>query len=194
MKNFNLPLGKILNQNGEKSSSIHLSLKDHFSNLMMYIEKQFTLPIILLFIFLNFTPFIVATRVILLGPADACAVDKSTVEIAPNPQSIKLNEAGVAQIKAKNFLAAEDSFKKSLAADRSNLTAVYNLAGVYLQNKRVNAAIDLLSAYSRETQNDAGIFSRLGDAYFAAKQVIKQFKASKKYTLLIQTTHSSSQS
>lgn len=101
------------------------------------------------------------------------AADLPIPQAAPNAQSMKLNEAGVAQVKTKNFLAAEDSFKRALAIDRSNLTAVYNLAGVYLQNKRTSAAIDLLDAYTKETQTDAGLFSRLGDAYFAAKQIDK---------------------
>lgn len=110
----------------------------------------------------------------------AHAADQPTTQLAPNTQSIKLNEAGVAQVKGKNFLAAEDSFKRALAADRSNLTAVYNLAGVYLQNKRTAAAIELLDAYTKETQADAGLFSRLGDAYFAAKQVDKAIQSFEK--------------
>lgn len=116
----------------------------------------------------------------LLLPAPAYAADQPTTQAAPNAQSIKLNEAGVVQVKGKNFLAAEDSFKRALAADRSNLTAVYNLAGVYLQNKRTSAAIELLDAYTKETQTDAGLFSRLGDAYFAAKQVDKALQSFEK--------------
>lgn len=127
----------------------------------------------LLSLFLLSVQSVNLTHLVPFEAGPAWAADLPVPQAAPNAQSMKLNEAGVAQVKIKNFLAAEDSFKRALALDRSNLTAVYNLSGVYLQNKRTSAAIDLLDAYTRETQTDAGLFSRLGDAYFAAKQIDK---------------------
>jgi tetratricopeptide (TPR) repeat protein len=88
-----------------------------------------------------------------------------------SPQSIQLNEQGVRKVKANDFIAAEELFRKAVVSDRYNLTAVFNLASMFMQNKKISAAIDLLSGYAKEGVPDAGIYARLGDAYFANKSI-----------------------
>ncbi|MCO6430446.1 MAG: tetratricopeptide repeat protein [Deltaproteobacteria bacterium] len=86
-------------------------------------------------------------------------------------ESFKLNEKGVAQIKAREFSAAEESFRKALQADKGNMTAAFNLASAYLINKKESAAIELLKEYTKKDPSDAGLWVRLGDAYFGTKDV-----------------------
>ncbi len=86
-------------------------------------------------------------------------------------QSVQLNEKGVAAVKSNDFGKAEQLFHKALAADRNNLTAVFNLAGVYLNNKRQHEAISLLDTYIQNYGKDAGLFARRGDSYFSLKDL-----------------------
>ena len=89
----------------------------------------------------------------------------------PNSESLALNERGGGALRAGDMVGAEKLFAQAVAADSGNLTAVYNLAGAYLTNKKENAAIDLLTRYTSEGTNDPGIYARLGDAYFGSKKV-----------------------
>lgn len=92
-------------------------------------------------------------------------------ESKSNPAALALNERGIAAVKAKDFVNAEDLFRKALASDPNNLTAVFNLAGVYLVNNRPEAAVSLLEQYTANHVDDAGLFVRLGDAYFATHKI-----------------------
>ena len=102
------------------------------------------------------------------------------VQAAPNHKSIELNEKAVAAVKAKDFKNAEKLFKNSLANDAGNLTAAFNLAGMYLTNEKYNKAINLLQQYTKANPSDAGLWSRLGDAHFANKDINNAMKAYKK--------------
>ena len=53
------------------------------------------------------------------------------------------------------------------------MTAVFNLAGMYLTNDKSKAAIVLLQDYTKKYPGDAGLYARLGDAYFGSKQLDK---------------------
>lgn len=86
-------------------------------------------------------------------------------------QSMQLNEKGVAAVKANDFGKAEALFRKALAADRKNLTAVFNLAGVLLNNKRQQEAVTLLSTYINEYDKDPGLYARRADCYFSLKDL-----------------------
>lgn len=88
-----------------------------------------------------------------------------------NPKSLALNEQGAQATIQKNFPLAEDLFKKALAEDAGNLTAVFNLAGIYVANNKEDEAISLLSDYTAKYKNDASLFARLGDAHFTKKNV-----------------------
>jgi tetratricopeptide (TPR) repeat protein len=90
---------------------------------------------------------------------------------APNPRSLRLNEEAVAHVKAGRFQEAEDAFRAALTADAGNLTAAFNLAGVYLQNKKEELAVKLLERYVATNQGDASLHARLGDAYFVSKDL-----------------------
>ncbi len=92
-------------------------------------------------------------------------------EAVGNPLSLDYNEKGVAAVGAKNFSAAEDLFRKALAADPKNTTAMFNLAGVLLTNKKEETAVALLKDYLTQFDKDPGLYARLGDAYFATKKV-----------------------
>lgn len=94
----------------------------------------------------------------------------STTPVVANKQSVGLNDQGVQAIHAKDFVGAESLFKKALDLDPRNATAAYNLAGMYLQNKKPELALTLLKGYVQRAPDDAGIFARLGDAYFASKR------------------------
>jgi tetratricopeptide (TPR) repeat protein len=97
-----------------------------------------------------------------------------------SPRSIELNEQGVVAIKAKNSKQAEDLFRQALAADAGNLSAVFNLAGALLVNKKENEAIALLTEYTKNFGLDPGLFVRLGDVYFTAKKLIEAAEAYEK--------------
>lgn len=104
------------------------------------------------------------------------------------PLSVSLNEDGVKLVKKRDFISAEKLFLRALDADKGNLTAVFNLAGVYLQNKNDSGAINLLKQYAKPEQKDAGIFARLGDAYFVNKE-IKEAKGAYEKALSLNTNY-----
>lgn len=88
-----------------------------------------------------------------------------------NPRSLSLNERGVAQIKDRHFILAEATFKEALQVDKGNISAAYNLASVYLINKKEAAAVALLNEYILKAPNDGSLYVRLGDAYFGMQQI-----------------------
>jgi tetratricopeptide (TPR) repeat protein len=88
-----------------------------------------------------------------------------------DPRSLELNEKAVAALNAGRFSQAEELFQQALSADPRNLTAAFNLAGILLNNSKIPEAVSLLESYTKEYQQDPGLYSRLGDAYFANKQV-----------------------
>lgn len=108
------------------------------------------------------------------GPARAGTAAK------PNARSLELNEKAVRLVNERKFREAEEAFRASLAADPMNLTAAFNLAGMYMQNRKEPFAIDLLSRYAKDAPDDLGLRARLGDAYFANKNVeaaLKEYEA-----------------
>jgi tetratricopeptide (TPR) repeat protein len=84
-------------------------------------------------------------------------------------RSLELNERGVLAIKARDFNQAQDLFTKALEIDSRNITAVFNLAGMYITNKKEPQAVSLLSRYTKDFPKDAGLQARLGDAYFGSQ-------------------------
>lgn len=93
--------------------------------------------------------------------------DASTAD----PRSLELNEKGVQAVKARDYDLAERLFREALAADSYNLTAVHNLASLYLVNKKEQAAIELLKSTVNKHPEDPDLFLRLGDAFFSAENV-----------------------
>ncbi|MEZ4754885.1 MAG: tetratricopeptide repeat protein [Bdellovibrionota bacterium] len=93
------------------------------------------------------------------------------VAAAPKPKSLELNEKAVAAVKAQDYKRAEKLFKNALAEDKGNLTAAFNLAGMYLTNQKQQQAITLLKQYTDANPKDAGLWARLGDAYFSNKDL-----------------------
>jgi tetratricopeptide (TPR) repeat protein len=87
------------------------------------------------------------------------------------PRSIELNEQGVKAAQAGKIMEAEGFFRKALSSDPYNLTAVFNLAGMYLQNQKNDSAIALLEEYYKRIPQDLGIAVRLGDAWFVKKDI-----------------------
>lgn len=95
----------------------------------------------------------------------------SNAKIAPQVQrSLELNERGALAVRAREFSQAEELFTKALEVDSRNITAVFNLAGMYITNKKEAAALTLLTKYSAEFPKDAGLRARLGDALFGSQQ------------------------
>ena len=94
--------------------------------------------------------------------------------------SLRLNEQGAQAVKERRFKDAEQLFKKSLERDTSNITAVVNLAGMYITNKKETLAISLLSEYTKKLPADAYLQARLGDAFFAAKKSSQAISAYEK--------------
>lgn len=92
--------------------------------------------------------------------------------VAEDPTiSVSLNESGVQAVQQKKFDDAEELFLEAIEKDPFNITAVFNLAGMYLANENPKDAVKLLSHYTAKDLKDAGLFSRLGDAYFAAQDL-----------------------
>jgi tetratricopeptide (TPR) repeat protein len=97
----------------------------------------------------------------------------STANAKVNPQvqrSLELNERGVLAVRAREFSQAEELFTKALEVDSRNITAVFNLAGMYITNKKEASAVTLLTKYTADFPKDAGLRARLGDALFGSQQ------------------------
>lgn len=104
------------------------------------------------------------------APSRPSSTDPSSLTIG-NEKSFELNEQGVkAQLEGRNT-QAEEFFRRAVATDPRNLTAAFNLASVLVLNKKVPEAITLLEGYVKEFDQDPGLFSRLGDAYFTEKKI-----------------------
>jgi tetratricopeptide (TPR) repeat protein len=89
----------------------------------------------------------------------------------PDPRSLELNEEAVKKIAKQDFQGAEETLRKAIAIDSGNLTAVFNLAGMFISNKKLPDAINLLESYIKIFPKDAGLHARLGDAYFVDKKL-----------------------
>ena len=105
------------------------------------------------------------------SPRDDKKVAEALQEPQGNPKSAELNERGVAAVRAKDTRLAEELFRKALEADPKNLSAVFNLSGMLLTNQKEREAITLLETYTSDNPSDGGMWGRLGDAYFASKDV-----------------------
>lgn len=113
---------------------------------------------------------------LLLGLSGAHGADKkggsqakSSTLSAQSKHSLELNEQGVAAVQRRDYASAESLFRRALDTDDHNITAVFNLAGVYITNKKESQAIPLLTKYSQLFPKDAGLMARLGDAYFSSQ-------------------------
>lgn len=84
--------------------------------------------------------------------------------------SLSLNEQGVKAMQRNDLTAAEGAFRQALVLDPGSLSAAFNLAGVYITLKKHDLAIQLLTDYTKRDGTDAGLYARLGDAYFSSKQ------------------------
>ena len=102
--------------------------------------------------------------------ADKAPADQGKPRKPVDAKSLQLNEQGVAAVKAKDFGKAEQLFRQALAVDAYNITAVFNLAGMYATNKKNDAARKLLEDYVQRVPEDAGLAARLGDIYFASQR------------------------
>ena len=80
---------------------------------------------------------------------------------ASSQNSLVLNERGVEALRAKNFAQATELFQKALASDPYNLSAVHNLASMFLLEKKMPQAEELLRRYVKENPKDAGLATRL---------------------------------
>ncbi len=85
--------------------------------------------------------------------------------------SLDLNERAVTQVKKGDNASAISLFKQALEQDEYNLSAVYNLAGLYLAGKQDKEAITLLERYAAATKTDPALTARFGDAYFSSKNI-----------------------
>ncbi len=90
---------------------------------------------------------------------------------AQNPKSLELNEQGVSALQKSDYEKAESLLRQALILDEGNLSAAYNLAGLYLGTKREQQAIALLRDYQEKGVDDLPMLARLGDAYFGSKQL-----------------------
>lgn len=130
-------------------------------------KNSFIMPLISCF----FAVFVLFNHPMDVFSQEATGDTNSAVPSNDHQLSNSLNEDGVKLVKKRDFIGAEKLFLRALAADKGNLTAVFNLSGVYLQNKNDGGAISLLKQYATKEQKDAGIFARLGDAYFVQKDI-----------------------
>jgi Flp pilus assembly protein TadD len=85
-------------------------------------------------------------------------------------RSLELNEQGVTAVKKGQYEIAEQLFRRAIGIDPGNLTAVHNLAGMYIQNQRPDNAINLINSYKK---NDPEFYIQLGDAYFVKRDSLK---------------------
>jgi Tfp pilus assembly protein PilF len=86
-------------------------------------------------------------------------------------QSLELNEKGISALRSGDSELAEQLFKQALKTDTGNLSAVFNLAGIYMQDGKMTETIALLKTYTDREHSDTGLIVRLGDAHLALKDV-----------------------
>jgi tetratricopeptide (TPR) repeat protein len=118
-----------------------------------------------------------------VSQAESSAATSKAKITAQTQRSLELNERGVIAIKSKDFSQAEDLFKEALNIDSRNITAVFNLAGMYITNKKEQQAVALLTEYTKSMPMDAGLHARLGDAYFGSqdpKNALKSYESAYK--------------
>jgi len=94
----------------------------------------------------------------------------SSIALAES-SSLELNEKAAVSAKQGKFDEAERLFKQAIEVDPYNLTAVYNLSGVYAMNKKELQAKNLLETYLKRVPNDANLYARLGDVNFSLKNL-----------------------
>lgn len=105
---------------------------------------------------------------------------KDTPPSKSEEYSASLNEKGAGLAQSGELEKAATAFRQALEANPANLTAVFNLASVYLNRGEKQQAITLLQKYTAKYQVDAGLFSRLGDAYFSNKDLDQAARAYEK--------------
>ncbi|MCB0319931.1 MAG: tetratricopeptide repeat protein [Bdellovibrionales bacterium] len=88
-------------------------------------------------------------------------------------RSFELNEKGASLAKGGKFADAESAFHEAIKLDSGNISAAFNYASILIQNKKAPSAIQFLEGYIQKTPNDAGLYVRLGDAYFSTKKLDK---------------------
>jgi|GEM_PF-1597008 len=111
------------------------------------------------------------------SPSNSANSAAPAAEPQGNPKSIEFNERGVAAVGGRDTRAAEDLFRKAVEADSKNISAVFNLSGMLLTNQKEAQAISLLESYTRDFATDAGLWARLGDAYFSTKKTTEAQRA-----------------
>ncbi|MCB0334132.1 MAG: tetratricopeptide repeat protein, partial [Bdellovibrionales bacterium] len=92
---------------------------------------------------------------------------------AAQKRSLDLNERGAAAAQAGDLAQAESLFQEALHSDKKNLSAAFNLASIYIQQDKASQAVHLLADYTKDYPKDAGLFSRLADAYFAEQKLVE---------------------
>lgn len=86
-------------------------------------------------------------------------------------KSLQLNEQAVQAAAHARYDEAEALLRQSLDADAGNVSAAFNLASVLIARHKEQEAIVLLRKYKEHAPEDARLMTRLGDAYFSAKQI-----------------------
>lgn len=105
------------------------------------------------------------------------AKQKPRTGLSVNQQkSLELNEQGVRAVNSKDFASAEKLFRSALDLDAGNTTAAYNLAGMYITNKKEDQAANLLSPIVSQNPEDPSLRVRLADAYFGLKDLDRALK------------------
>ncbi|MCB0338092.1 MAG: tetratricopeptide repeat protein [Bdellovibrionales bacterium] len=117
----------------------------------------------------------IVLMIAILGNTNAFGVPEIDSKI--NRKSLELNEKGVRALMAREYDLAGDLFLQAVSADKYNLSAAYNLAGVYLIQRKEGAAITLLTDIASRYSDDPDIYIRLGDAYFSNQEPIKTKEA-----------------
>jgi len=102
----------------------------------------------------------------------ALAAPAVTTKTVPrgNPKSIALNEQASKAALAGDYKTAVSLLRQAIAIDPGNLTAVFNLSGLYLRDHLEGEAIELLEAYLTNAPDNPGLNARMGDALFATRK------------------------
>ncbi|MGA1190658.1 MAG: tetratricopeptide repeat protein [Bdellovibrionota bacterium] len=104
---------------------------------------------------------------------DTVAVGSEIPSSHQSQKSAQLNEQGAAFAQEAKFGKAEESLREAISLDSQNLSAIFNLGSVLIQVGKLKEAVELLETHSRRAGTDAGLFARLGDAYFTQKNIQK---------------------
>ncbi|MCI5066039.1 tetratricopeptide repeat protein [bacterium] len=115
--------------------------------------------------------FVAALLPTVLLSTRSYAVPQEAPRSSASQKSFAMNEEGAAFAHQAKFKEAEEALREAVSLDSKNLSAIFNLASVLIQRGKLEEATRLLKKHAAAAKTDAGLYARLGDAYFSSQKL-----------------------